>query len=91
MTHDYVRMKMQNELISMLAEGVLNVLLGTIKINKYFGLIGDEGTTCDNNTVLPMAHGTVDINLSAFEFLMGMFLLFNLKAETIGVKLLVST
>ena len=90
-SHDCVSPKMQNELISMLTEEALNVLLGAMKRNKHFGLIGDEGENCDKNTVLSMAHRTVEINLNVFEFFMGVFVLFNLKAETIAVKLLVSS
>ena len=46
-------------------------------------------TLVTKKTVMSMAHRTVDINLNMFEFFMGVFLLFNLKAETISAKLLV--
>ena len=75
----------------MLAKEILNVLLCTVKRNKCFALIGDEGATCDNKTVLSMAFRTVDINLKASKLFMGVFLLFNLKAETIAAKLTEST
>ena len=67
--------------MSALAEEVLNVLLGMVKRNIFFGLIGDEGVICDNNTVLSMAHRTVEINLSPPKLTMGVFLLLNLKAD----------
>ena len=74
-----------------MAEEVLNVLLCTVKRNKCFALMGDEGATCDNKTVLSIAYRTVDINLKASELFVGVFLLFNLKAETIATKLTAST
>ena len=68
---------MKNESISMLAEDALNLLLGTMNRNKYFGLVGYEGTAYDNKTVLLTSYRAVDVDLNSFELLMGVFLLLN--------------
>lgn len=81
MPHDHIIPEIKNELISMLAEEKFNVLLGTAKINKYFGLIGDEGTTCENSTVLSMVHRKADVHLNVFELFMGYFLYSTLKLK----------
>ena len=64
-----------------------HVLFSSSKRNKYFGFIGDKGTTCDDKSALSMTYGIVDMCLNVFEFLIGVLFFLDMKDAIIAAKL----
>ena len=87
---DFLSPQIMNELISMMAKEVRESLISTFKSNKYFGLIADEGTTCDNKTMVAVCIRTCNTKLQTMERFIGAYKIKDLKAETIKEKLIVS-
>ena len=56
----YLSPKVQNKLVSLFADEVRAQLISTLKDNKLPGLIGDERTTHNNESVVSMAVRTCD-------------------------------
>jgi len=85
----YTHSTFQNEFISILANEVTMIVVNRVKANRMFGLIADEATDVSNKTLLTLVYRTVDDCLNVNEYFSGMYVVANIKSQTLEDKIMV--
>ena len=81
--HKYTHHNIQNELLHIMAFNVLRVKVSTIREQKFFSIMPDEGTDGSNIEQLSFCERSVDDNLDVSENFIGFYNLDNIQSETI--------
>lgn len=82
-TFKYIHADYQLELLTIMANQVLNMVLSPIKENAIFSLMSDEWTDVSNSEQLSICTRTVDGDLNVSENFLGFYEVPNIKSETI--------
>ena len=72
-----------------MANEVTMIVVNRVKANPMFGLIADEATDVSNKTLLSLVYRTVDDCLNVNEYFSGMYVVANIKSQTLEDKIMV--
>ena len=80
--HKYMYHDIQNELLHIMASNVLKIKVSTIREQKFFSIMADEGTNIGNIEQMSFCVRSVDDNLDMSGNFIGFYQLDNIKSET---------